>query len=74
MALMLFTNPSVWNPDFASTLTSVQAFGMSPDFNLAFFVDLFKKILVGLIILGFIVDTIKVFYHAIRYSVTYREF
>lgn len=74
MSLLLFTNPAVWNPDFASTLTSIHAFGMSPDFNLAFYIDLFKKVFVGLLIFGFIVDTIKVFYHAVRYSVTYKEF
>lgn len=74
MAVILFSNPLVWNPEFASALTSAHAFGMSPDFNLAYYFDLFKKVLIGLIIFGFIVDTIKVFYHAVRYSVTYREF
>ncbi len=74
MAVLLFTNPAIWNPDFVSTLTSIHAFGMSSDFDLAFFVNIFKTVFVWLLVLGFIVDTVKVFYHAVRYSVTYREF
>lgn len=73
MSVLLFTNPAIWNPDFSSALTSVHAFGMPSDFDLAYFLDIFKKVFVGIIIFAFIVDTIKVFYHAVKYSVTYRE-
>lgn len=72
-SIALLVSPTTWNPDLASTLTSIGAFGMSPDFNLAYYLDLFVKVLVGLVILGFIVDTVTIFVRAVRASVSERK-
>jgi hypothetical protein len=69
-SIALLTAPTTWNPDLAYTLTSIQAFGMSPDFNLAYYLNIFIKVLVGLVILGFIVDTVTVFVRAVKSSVS----
>jgi len=69
-SIALLTSPATWNPDLASTLTSIHAFGMASDFNLAYYLDLFVKVLVGLVILGCIVDTVTVFARAVKFSVS----
>ena len=73
LSVILFTNPGVWNPAFAQTLQNAHAFGMASDFNLAYYFDLFKNVFVGLIVFGYIVDTITVLVRGIRYSVSYKE-
>jgi hypothetical protein len=72
-SIALLVSPTTWNPDLASTLTSIHAFGMASDFNLAYYLDLFIKVLVGLVILGFIVDTVTVFVRGVRSSVSERN-
>ncbi len=72
-SIALLLSPATWNPDLASTLTSIGAFGMSPDFNLAYYLSIFVTVLVGLVILGFIVDTVTVFVRAVRAGVSERK-
>lgn len=72
-SIALLVSPATWNPELASTLTSIGAFGMASDFNLAYYLDLFVKVLVGLVILGFIVDTVTLFVRAVRSSISERK-
>ncbi len=73
IAVMLLTSPILWNPYFAQTLQDLHAFGIPTWFDLQYYVDLFKKILVGLVILGNVVDTITVLVRSIKQSVSERE-
>lgn len=74
MPVMLLSNPMLWNPNFASTLQNMHAFGIPGWFDVQNYFDLFRKLLIGFVILGMVVDTITVLARSIRHSVSQREF
>jgi hypothetical protein len=74
ITVMLLGNPLLWNPNFAQMLHNLHAFGTSTSFDLQYYFELFKKILIGIIILGTVVDTIAILTRSIRHSVSEREF
>lgn len=74
MSVMLLANPMLWNPNFASALQNMHAFGIPAWFDLQYYFDLFKKILIGCVVLGMAVDTITVLVRSVRHSVSQREF
>lgn len=73
MAVLLFGSPDLWNPNFVSSLQAVQAFGISSAVDVSYYFELAKKILTGLIVLGYVVDTITVLVRGIRCSLADRE-
>lgn len=66
VVLLIFTDPNLWNPDFAASVKP--ALGLAADFDLGYYLGIAGKVVIGLFVFGMVVDTVTALVRGLRQS------
>ncbi|NLT16594.1 MAG: hypothetical protein GXY11_03090 [Clostridiales bacterium] len=68
VVLLIFTDPNLWNPQFAESVKAIGALNIPAGFDLAYYLGIAGKVVIGLFVFGTFVDTVSALYKGLKHE------
>lgn len=68
LVLFIFTDQNLWNQGFAESVKAIEGLRIPVDFDLAYYLGISAKVILGLFVFGTIVDTVSAFYKGLKHD------